>query len=121
MPAVFCADSGHDPGRFPGLENDHHLISLGLLKSRDLQSHHAFLRVLREWANPISELLNQSVQKDPVKTTVGQFDAILMMLVEDVHSLLLYGQIPGAYAVNTSTTSTAYTSGPDIKSVPLPS
>ena len=32
MPALSCADRGHDPGRFPGLENDHHLISLGPLK-----------------------------------------------------------------------------------------
>ena len=41
-----------------------------------------------------------------------------MMLVEGVHRLLLCGQMPGAYAVNTSTTSTAYASGPDIKGVP---
>src|SRR6516165_12599512 len=29
--------------------------------------------------------LNQSVQKNPIKTTVGKFDAILMMFAEGVH------------------------------------
>src|SRR6202035_3350421 len=43
------------------------------------------------------ERLNQSVQKDSVKTTVAKFDATLMMFVEGVHRLLLWGQIPGAY------------------------
>jgi hypothetical protein len=41
--------------------------------------------------------LNQSVQKNPIKTTVGEFDAILMMLAEGVHRLLLCGEIPGTY------------------------
>jgi hypothetical protein len=31
--------------------------------------------------------LNQSVQKNPIKTTVGKFDAILMMFAEGVHEL----------------------------------
>jgi hypothetical protein len=39
--------------------------------------------------------LDQSVQKDPIKTTVGKFDAIVMMLVEGVHRSLLCGQRPG--------------------------
>jgi hypothetical protein len=41
--------------------------------------------------------LNQSVQKNPIKTTVGKFDAILMMFAEGVHRLLLCGEIPGTY------------------------
>jgi hypothetical protein len=41
--------------------------------------------------------LNQSVQKNPIKTTVGKFDAILVMLAEGVHRLLLCGEIPGTY------------------------
>jgi hypothetical protein len=32
MPAIFCPDSNHDPSRFPGFENHHYLISLGVLK-----------------------------------------------------------------------------------------
>src|ERR1700747_964734 len=32
MPAVFFSDGDHDPGRFPGFENDHHRIVLGVLK-----------------------------------------------------------------------------------------
>ena len=32
VPAVFCPDGNHDPGRFPGFENRHHLIFLGVLK-----------------------------------------------------------------------------------------
>jgi hypothetical protein len=39
--------------------------------------------------------LNQSVQKNPIKTTIGKFDAILMVLAEGVHRLLLCGEIPG--------------------------
>ena len=35
--------------------------------------------------------LDQSVQKDPIQTTVGKFDAILMMLVEGVHRQVLWG------------------------------
>jgi hypothetical protein len=31
--------------------------------------------------------LNQSVQKNPIKTTVGEFDAMLMMFAEGVHEL----------------------------------
>jgi hypothetical protein len=41
--------------------------------------------------------LNQSVQKNPIKTTVGKFDATLMMFAEGVHRLLLCGEIPGTY------------------------
>jgi hypothetical protein len=37
------------------------------------------------------EGLNQSVQKDAVKTTVAEFYAILMMFAEGVHRLLLCG------------------------------
>ncbi len=33
MPALFCADRNHDPGRFPGFENRYHLIALGLLEA----------------------------------------------------------------------------------------
>src|SRR4029077_10653788 len=32
MPAVFRADAAHDTSRFPGFENHHYLIDLGLLK-----------------------------------------------------------------------------------------
>jgi hypothetical protein len=35
--------------------------------------------------------LNQPVQKNPIKTTVAEFDAIFMMLVEGVQELLLCG------------------------------
>ena len=31
--------------------------------------------------------LDQSVQKDPIKTTVSEFDAILMMFAEGIHKL----------------------------------
>ena len=48
--------------------------------------------------------LNQSVQKNPIKTTVGKFDVILMMLAEGVHRLLLCGEIPGTSSVNASAT-----------------
>ena len=41
VPAVFFSDGDHDPSRFPGFENHHHCIVLGMLKSRDRQSHHA--------------------------------------------------------------------------------
>jgi hypothetical protein len=43
------------------------------------------------------EGLNQSVQKDAVKTTVAEFYAILVMFAEGVHRLLLCGEIPGTY------------------------
>ena len=33
------------------------------------------------------ERLNQPVQKNPIKTTVAKFDAILMMFAEGVHAL----------------------------------
>jgi len=32
MPAVFRADRDHDPSWFPGFENHHYLIDLGLLQ-----------------------------------------------------------------------------------------
>ena len=35
--------------------------------------------------------LNQSVQKNAIKTTVGKFDAMLMVLVEGVHRQVLFG------------------------------
>ena len=41
--------------------------------------------------------LNQSVQKNPIKTTVAKFDAILMVFAEGLHRWLLGGQIPGTY------------------------
>src|SRR4029077_5197310 len=41
--------------------------------------------------------LNQSVQKDPIKTTVAKFYAILMMFAEGVHCLLLCAPTPGTY------------------------
>ena len=41
--------------------------------------------------------MNQSVQKDAVKTTVAEFYAILVMFAEGVHRLLLCGEIPGTY------------------------
>jgi hypothetical protein len=31
--------------------------------------------------------LNQSIQKNPIKTTVGEFDAILVMFAEGIHEL----------------------------------
>ncbi len=34
VPAVFCADGNHDPSWFPGFENDHYVIFLGVLKVR---------------------------------------------------------------------------------------
>src|SRR5258705_13704840 len=34
VPALFFSDGYHDPGRFPGFENHHHLIVLGVLKVR---------------------------------------------------------------------------------------
>ena len=34
VPAVFCADGSHDPSWFPGFENDHYVIFLGVLKVR---------------------------------------------------------------------------------------
>jgi hypothetical protein len=33
------------------------------------------------------ERLNQTVQKNPIKTTVGKFDAIFMMFAEGIHEL----------------------------------
>jgi hypothetical protein len=32
VPALFFSDGNHDPGRFPGFENHHHLIVLGVPK-----------------------------------------------------------------------------------------
>jgi hypothetical protein len=32
VPALFCPDSNHDPDRFPGFENHHHLIVPGALE-----------------------------------------------------------------------------------------
>jgi len=54
VPAVLRADGYHDPSRFPGFENDHYVIFVGLLKSKDRQSHHAFPPVHPEPARPIS-------------------------------------------------------------------
>jgi hypothetical protein len=39
----------------------------------------------------------EPTQKNPIKTTVGKIDTILMMLAEGVRRLLLCGQIPGTY------------------------
>src|SRR6516165_10137121 len=41
--------------------------------------------------------LNQPIQKNPIETTVAEFDAIVMVFAEGVHRLLLGGQIPGTY------------------------
>ena len=136
VPAVFCSDGNHDPGGFPGFENRHHLVFLGVLKvwidkvvtsfGRRIQNGRApFLATvldpvlkllsnitqkipsnslalaigIKEADYPLGLLkrLYQSVQKNPIKTTVGKIDAILMMLAEGVHRLLLCGQIPGTY------------------------
>ena len=130
MPAVFFSDGDHDPGRFPGFENDHYVIFLGVLKVRidkvitpsigRIQNGHApflatvldpVLKLLGDIAQEVAsnpqtlaisiketdhpfgllKRLDQSVQKDPIKTTVAEFDAIFMMLVEGVQELLLCG------------------------------
>src|ERR1700692_2406667 len=41
--------------------------------------------------------LDQSVQKQPVETTIGEANAILVMLEKGVHGNLQCGEIPGAY------------------------
>jgi len=41
--------------------------------------------------------LNQSVQKNPIKTTVAKINAILVVFAEDVHCWLLCGETPGTY------------------------
>ena len=40
------------------------------------------------------EGLNQSVQKDPIETSISEFDATLVVLVEGVHGDLLCSGIP---------------------------
>src|SRR6516164_6490743 len=124
VPAVLGSDGNHDPSRFPGFEDDHYLIVLGVLKVGSnkvitpslgrIQNRHApflatvFEPVLELLSNISQEIashaqalavgiketdhsfgllkrLNQSVQKNPIKTTVGKFDAILMMFAEGVH------------------------------------
>ena len=136
VPAVLGSDGNHDPGRFPGFENHHYLIFLGVLKVgidkvvtpplRRIQKGRApflatvldpVLKLLSNVtqkipSNPLAlaigiketdhslgllKRLNQPVQKNPIKTTVGKFDAIVIMLAEGVHRLLLCGQIPGTY------------------------
>src|SRR6266446_10682712 len=108
MPTVFSADRDHDPSRFPGFENHHDLIDLGVLKVwvdkvitpslRCIQNGRApflatvldpVLKLLGDIAQTVSrdslalaigiketddplgllEGLNQSVQKNAVKTT----------------------------------------------------
>jgi len=39
--------------------------------------------------------LNQTVEQQPVETTVAESDTILVMLAESVHGPLLCGEIPG--------------------------
>jgi hypothetical protein len=40
------------------------------------------------------EGLNQSVQKDPIETSISELDATLVVLVENVHGDLLCSRIP---------------------------
>jgi hypothetical protein len=42
------------------------------------------------------EWLDQSVEKKPVKTSVSELNATLVMLAESVHENLQCGQIPGS-------------------------
>jgi len=111
MPAVFCPDGNHDPGRFPGLENHHYLIGFGVLEvgidkviTPSLgRVHHRRTPLLATVADPVLKLLgdiaqavasnplalsigiketdhslgllkglNQSVQKDPIQTTIAK-------------------------------------------------
>ena len=127
VPALFLPDGDHDPGRFPGFENDNHLIVLGVPKvgsdkvitpllGRIQKGHAPSLATVYDpvvkllgniaqkiAANPLAlpigikeaddslrllKRLNQSVQKNAIKTTVGKFDVILMMFAEGVHCLL---------------------------------
>jgi hypothetical protein len=136
MPAVFRADRDHDPGRFPGFENHHYLIGLGLLKvwvdkvitstrwciqngrlpflatvldpvlkllgdiAQTISRHSLPLAIgIKETDDPLGLLegLNQSVQKNAVKTAVTELYAILVMFAEGVHRLLLCCQTPGTY------------------------
>src|ERR1700758_3674621 len=71
VPAVFCPDGNHDPGRFPGFEDDHHCIVLGMLKVRIdkvitpsigcIQDRHApFLATVLK---PILKLLSESCER----------------------------------------------------------
>ena len=74
---LFCGDISYPISRVP------RALAIGVL----------------ETAVPLGLLegLNQSVQKDAVKTTVAEFYVILVMLAEGVHRLLLCCQIPGTY------------------------
>jgi hypothetical protein len=42
--------------------------------------------------------LDQPVQQQPVETTIGEANAMLVMLGKGVHGNLPCGQIPGAYS-----------------------
>jgi hypothetical protein len=42
------------------------------------------------------ERLNDAVEQNPIEAAIPESNAILVMLVESVHSQLLCGEIPGA-------------------------
>ena len=73
VPALFFSDGDHDPGRFPGFENDHHRIVLSVFKvrinkvitpslGRIQNGHTPFLAAVLEFLQrfPTPELLAQA-------------------------------------------------------------
>src|SRR5215470_5686761 len=82
MPAGCLSDGGHDSSRLSGLENEHHLVGLGVL---EIGSHEVVTPCGR-WVNngrtpllgtildPVVELLSdvaQQVAVHPLATTIG--------------------------------------------------
>jgi hypothetical protein len=71
MPAIFCPDRNHDPSRFPGFENDHYLIFLGVLKVGINKVITPSLRCFENWRapflapvlDPVLKLLSNVTQK----------------------------------------------------------
>jgi hypothetical protein len=82
VPAVFCPDGDHDAGRFPGFENDNHLIVFGVPKVGSnkvitpslgrIQNGHAPL--LATVLEPVLELLGnitQEIAGNPLALPIG--------------------------------------------------
>ena len=96
-PSLRCIQNGRLPFLAPILEPI--LKLLGDIAQTVSRDSLALAIGIKETDDPLGLLegLNQSVQKNAVKTAVTELYAILVMFAEGVHRLVLCCQRPGTY------------------------